>query len=56
MIVSGSYSPVSGAYRMHAPEPPYSSIVYIGYTLKQMQRKYRQDFNLKYKHIDWIII
>lgn len=43
-------------YRMHAPTFPYTSTTYIGYTLKQMKKKYREDHGLKYKHIEWIIV
>lgn len=56
MIVTGSYSKTRGTYRMHAPVFPYESIVYVGYTLAQMKKAYRQRYNLKYKHIEWIII
>lgn len=56
LFVTGTYNKINGAYKMHAPFFPYESKVYIGYTFKQMQRKYRQDYNLKYKRIEWIII
>lgn len=57
IIVSGSYNKNTGAYKMHSPLFPYDETrVYIGYSLKDMKRKYREDFNLKYKHIDWIIV
>lgn len=56
MIVTGTYNKIHGSYRMHAPEFPYDSITYVGYTLKQMQKAYRQRYNLKYKRIEWIIV
>ena len=56
MYVTGSYNKVNGAFRMHKPEFPYDSTTYIGYTLNQMKRKYREDNNLKYKRIEWIIV
>lgn len=37
MIVTGSYNKVTGAYKMHAPEFPYLTTVYLGYTRKQME-------------------
>ena len=43
-------------YRMHAPEFPYLSTYYIGYSLKGMKKQYRQDHSLRYKHIEWIIV
>ena len=43
-------------YKMRAPESPYLTTHYIGYTLRQMQQKYRQDHGLKYKRIEWIIV
>lgn len=46
----------NGGYRMHSPEPPYQSTVYLGYTLEGMKRKYRRNHNLKYKHIIWVIV
>ena len=56
MMVTGSYNRVNGHFKMHSPTFPYQSTVYIGYSLDGMKRKYRQDFNLKYKRIDWIIL
>lgn len=47
MIVTGWYNKVTGAYRMHAPEFPYLTTVYLGYTRKQMEQKYRKDHGLK---------
>lgn len=55
MIVTGTYDRIHGYFRMHAPEFPYNSTTYIGYTLEGMKKKYREDNNLKYKHIEWII-
>lgn len=56
MIVTGSYNKVTGAYRMHSPVFPYKATVYLGYTRKQMEQKYRKDHGLKGKHIEWIIV
>ena len=56
MIVTGSYNKIRGSYRMHSPVFPYDSITYVGYTLAQTKRAYRQQYGLKYKHIEWIII
>lgn len=57
MIITGSYNKTTGAYKMRSPEFPYDDTrVYIGYTLEGMKKQYRKDFNLKYKHIDWIIV
>jgi len=56
LMVTGTYNKVNGYYKMHAPNFPYQTTVYIGYTLEGMKRKYRQDHNLKYKRIEWIII
>lgn len=56
IIVTGAHNPISGTYRMHAPTFPYLPTTYIGYTEKQMKAKYRLDFGLRYKHIDWIIV
>ena len=56
MIVTGCYIKSNGAYKMHSPQFPYTSTVYIGYTLEGMKRKYRQTHNLKYKRIKWIIL
>lgn len=43
-------------YKMHSPEFPYKTTLYIGYTLEEMKKKFRQDHNLKYKRIEWIIV
>lgn len=43
-------------YKMQAPTFPYLSTQYIGYSLAQMKKKYREDHNLRYKHIEWIIV
>lgn len=55
-IATGTYNPETGAYKMHAPEFPYHTTVYIGYTLEGMKQKYRADHDLKYKRIEWIIL
>ncbi len=55
MYVTG-YKLSSGGYRMHSPNFPYLSTVYIGYSLEGMKKKFRKDHNLKYKHITWIIV
>ena len=54
MIVTGCK--IKLGYKMRAPESPYLTTHYIGYTLAAMKRKYRQDHGLQYKHIDWIIV
>ena len=41
---------------MHAPEFPYLTTLYIGYSMEAMKKKYRQDHGLKYKRIEWIIV
>jgi len=56
MIVTGCYNKIRGYYTMHAPAFPYATTTYIGYSLAGMKKKYRQDHNLKGKHIEWIII
>lgn len=56
MIVTGSYNKARGSYRMHSPVFPYDSITYVGYTLSQMKTAYRKRYNLKHKHIKWIIV
>lgn len=56
MIVTGWYNKVTGAYRMRDHEFPYLTNVYLGYTRKQMEQKYRKDHGLKGKHIEWIIV
>lgn len=56
-IITGSYNKTTGAYKMHSPDFPYNDTrVYIGYSLTAMKKQYRKDFNLRYKHIDWIIV
>ena len=54
IIITGSKT--AQGFRMHSPAFPYDSTHYIGYTLEQMKRKYRKDFNLQRKHIEWIIV
>lgn len=54
--ITGTYNKKSNSYKMHAPDFPYNSTVYIGYTLEQMKNKYREDNNLKGKHLEWIIL
>ena len=54
MIVTGCKTNLG--YKMRAPEFPYLTTHYIGYTLEGMKRKYRQDRGLRYRHIDWIIL
>ena len=56
MYVTGCYNKEHGWYTMHSPKFPYTSTVYIGYTLDKMKKKYREDHNLKGKHIEWIIV
>lgn len=56
MYVTGCYNKEHGWYTMHSPKFPYTSTVYIGYTLDRMKKKYREDHNLKGKHIEWIIV
>lgn len=46
----------NGGFKMHAPTFPYTSTVYIGYSEAEMKRKYRRDFNLVGRHIDWVIL
>ena len=55
IIITGWYNAVSGIYRMRTPDNN-DTVLYVGYTEKQMKSKYRLDFHLRYKHIDWIII
>ncbi len=43
-------------YRMQSPIFPYNSILYVGYSLSNMKKKYREDFNLAGKRLDWIIL
>ena len=43
-------------YKMRAPTFPYLTTHYIGYALEGMKKTYRQDYDLKYKHIEWIIV
>ena len=56
ITTTGVLSSHNGHFVMHAPEFPYDSTVYIGYTLKQMQKKYRENNNLQGKKIKWIIV
>lgn len=56
MIVTGYYNKVHGYYRMNSPTFPYDTTTYIGYSFKEMKQKYRKDHNLRYKHIEWIIV
>ena len=56
MYVTGCYNKEHGWYTMHSPKFPYTSTVYIGYTLEGMKKKYREDHNLKGKYIEWIIV
>lgn len=51
LIVSGSFNPVNGSYKMENPEFPYGYSVYMGYSLKAMKRKFRKDHKLERKHI-----
>ena len=54
IIVSGWKTKLG--YKMCAPESPYLTTHYIGYTLEGMKRKCRHDHGLRYRHIDWIIL
>lgn len=56
IYITGSYNKRLNSYKMHNYIFPYDSTTYMGYTLEQMKKKYRQDNNLKYKHIEWIIV
>ena len=56
IYATGTFNKDNCYYKMHKPFPPYDSITYIGYTEKQMKKKYREDCNLKYKRIEWIIL
>lgn len=56
IYATGSYNKEHGYFTMHEPKFPYNSTVYIGYNLKQLKQKYREDNNLKYKRIEWIIL
>lgn len=56
MMVTGTYNKANGTYKMHSPNFPYDSIVYCGYTEKEMKKKYRETFNLQHKKIEWIIL
>ena len=52
----GSYNKIRGSYVMHGiDEYTCNSTTYIGYTLKGMQKKWREDNNCKGKHVEWII-
>ena len=52
----GSYNKIRGSYSMFgAGDNEYKSTTYIGYTLKGMQKKWREDNNCKGKHVEWII-
>lgn len=55
MTITGWYNAVSGIYCMRTPDNN-DTVSYIGYTEKEMKRKYRLRFNLRHKHIDWIIV
>ena len=54
MIVTGCKT--RQGYKMRAPESPYLTMHYIGYSLEGMKWKYRQYHGLRYKHITWIIV
>ena len=55
MIIVTGWKTKQG-YKVRAPESPYWTTHYIGYSLEGMKRQYRQDHSLRYKHIDWIIV
>lgn len=56
IIATGTHSKHNGIYRMHSPYFPYSSIIYSGYSRREMVKQYRNEFNLKYKRINFIIL
>lgn len=56
IYATGTKNKVNGNYKMHSPKFPYNTIVYVGYSETAMKRKYREDFDLKGKHIEWIIL
>lgn len=43
-------------FKMHAPEFPYTTVIFLGYTEREMKQRYRERYSLKGKHIEWIII
>ena len=51
-----TYNKRNKYFKMHSPEFPYTSKSYIGYTFDDMKKKYREDYKLKGKHINWLII
>lgn len=56
IYATGTYNKNSGTYTMHAPKFPYDTIAYVGYTEKEMKKKYRAVFGLERRHIEWIIL
>lgn len=56
IIVTGTYNKIRGRYTLHAPYAPYISTTYIGYTWKEIQKRYRDEYGLKRKHIKWEIL
>lgn len=55
IIVTGTYNKLYGTYTLYAPDVPYKRITYIGYTWKEIQKRYRDEYGLKRKHIKWKI-
>lgn len=56
IYATGTYNKTTGTYTMHAPKFPYDTTTYVGYTEKEMKKKYRATFGLERKHIEWIIL
>lgn len=55
IVVIGTYNKSCGSYTLYAPDVPYKRITYIGYTWKEIQKRYRDEYGLKRKHIKWKI-
>lgn len=56
IIVTGTHNKLRDTYTLHAPYAPYISTTYIGYTWKEIQKRYRDEYGLKRKHIKWEIL
>lgn len=58
IYVTGCYNKDRNYFKMHdrtLDEHLITSTIYSGYTLKGMQKKYREDHGLVGKRINWVI-
>lgn len=52
MLYGFIYHTMHNGIELHIGNYPYMQ--FVGYTLKQAQKKYRETYNLKYKKITWL--